>query len=493
MGLSIDKEHFDEVEFQQFEKRLHQNLDALEVLLRRDDFGLGESSLGAELELDLIDNQCRPLTVNRSVLSQHVDPRLQLELTRFNLEFNLSPVAAAGQPFTILRGEMEEALRELEPAVAEHGGRIVTIGILPTLRLEDLQRSAMTDMPRYRALSSGLRRIRRKPFRIRIDGDEPLDQVCDDVTLEGANTSFQIHLRINPADFANTYNAAQLVTPLAIAVAGNSPIFLEHCLWEETRVALFKQAVDARAPNTGDWRRAARVPFGHGWVRRGAFELFAETVRLFPPILPVCDDEDPMDVVMAGGTPRLAELRLQQGTVWQWNRAIYDPAHGGHLRIELRSLPSGPTPLDMMANAAFLVGLCVGLRKDMYQLLPAFPFRYAEYNFYRASQNGLDAQLLWPDLSSVSPAQFKASELVMRFLPVANDGLLQLGVDESEAQQLLAVIEERARSGRTASHWQRNALQKLDKKGRPEALAEMLLTYQTHSQQGQPVSEWKPA
>ena len=32
----------------------------------------------------------------------------------------------------------------------------------------------------------------------------------DDVTFEGANTSLQVHLRVAAADFADTYNAAQL-------------------------------------------------------------------------------------------------------------------------------------------------------------------------------------------------------------------------------------------------------------------------------------------
>src|SRR4029453_16043464 len=65
----------------------------------------------------------------------------------------------------------------------------------------------------------------------------------------------------------------------------------------------------------------------------------------------------------AGG-PGLGELRLHQGTVWRWNRAIYDPAGGGHLRVEMRALPAGPTVVDMLANAAFLVGLTLALAPD---------------------------------------------------------------------------------------------------------------------------------
>ncbi len=492
MGLAIEKDRFEEHDYKRFEERLRANLQALEALLLRDSFGIGKPSLGAELELDLIDDRCRPLAINRQVLADHVDPRLQLELTRFNLEYNLSPVSARGTPFTTIGKEMELALESLQAPVAAHGGRVLPIGILPTLRPDDLQRSALTDLARYRALSYGLRRIRRSPFHVRIEGDESLEIESDDVTLEGANTSFQVHLRINPSDFADYFNAAQLATALAVSVAGNSPVFLERCLWEETRVALFKQAVDARSARTGgEWRRAARVPFGHGWVREGAFDLLAESVRLFPPVLPVCDDEDPLEVVNNGGIPRLAELRMQQGTVWQWNRAVYDPGAGGHLRIEFRALPSGPTPVDMMANAAFIVGLTAGLQKNINQLLPAFPFRYAEYNFYRASQSGLSANLLWPTLEGLSPTEHSARDLVLDHLSLARDGLLGLGVEAGEIDKLLGVIQDRAESGQTASRWQRHTLAQLEKKAaRTDALATMVSAYHDRAVSGRPVSEW---
>ena len=40
-----------------------------------------------------------------------------------------------------------------------------------------------------------------------------------DITLEGANTSFQVHYRVDPQVYADTFNAVQLVTPLGLAVA----------------------------------------------------------------------------------------------------------------------------------------------------------------------------------------------------------------------------------------------------------------------------------
>lgn len=79
----------------------------------------------------------------------------------------------------------------------------------------------------------------------------------------------------------------------------------------------------------------------------------------------------------------------------------------------------------------------------------------------------------------------------MEMLPVALEGLSQLGVDSQEAETLIAVIEERVRSGQTASRWQKRTLQKLDSNmERRDALAVMLSRYVDLSHSGLPVSDW---
>ncbi len=490
MGLVIDRSEFSEEEYRQAEIRLGENLEALAMLFERPDFGIGEPSLGAELEMSIVDRDAQALPVNRQVQAESQDPNLQLELNRFNLEYNLSPVMAAGAPFGALRSELEEALDEVDTIAARHGGRIIPIGILPTLSLEQLSAGAMTDQPRYRALQAGIQRIRQREFHIRIDGEEPLDVRSDSVTIEGANTSLQIHLRVNPDDFAAYYNAAQLATPLALAVGANSPFFLGHGLWDETRIALFKQAVDTRQKNSHEWRRAARVPFGHGWVRKGAYELFAESCRLYPIILPVCGDEDVVGIAKGGGIPELLELRLQQGTIWNWNRAVYDASAGGHVRIELRALPSGPTPVDMVANIAFLVGMTAGLSRYIDALLPAFPFRYAEYNFYRAAQKSLRAELLWPTLDGNSPKATGADELCERMLPMADEGLDALGVAAAERKLYLGVIRDRLDSGMTPATWQRRTVAEFGDAPRAGALVDLVEEYLIRLRSRQPISEW---
>src|SRR5262249_5113520 len=266
--------------------------------------------------------------------------------------------------------------------------------ILPTLSQAHLDLDMVTDAARYRALDHALRRLRQGPFQIRIGGAEPLEVASEHVTLEGANTSFQVHLRVDPGEFTRTYNAVQLATAPVLAVAGNSPTFLGRRLWEETRIALFKQSVEDRASG-GPRRGPARAAFGTGWLRGGALELFTESVRRYEPLLPFVSHAPPGRG--NPGAPGLDELRLHQGTVWRWNRAVYDPAAGGHLRIEMRALPAGPTVTDMLANAAFLIGLTLWLAAQDERWTYALPFERAGHGFYRAAQHGLAAELSWPD------------------------------------------------------------------------------------------------
>jgi len=491
MGLEISKDAFDEPEFEAFSRKLEVDLAALRVLLARPGFGRGPTTIGAELELNLVDDAGRPALVNQELLDHLADPRLSPEINRYNIELNARPAPLAGASLAAMATELREGLAAVRAGARHLGARVVPIGILPTLRQADLGQAVMTDGHRYRALSAGFRRLRQQPFLIDIQGEEALRVRAEDVTFEGANTSLQAHLRVDPAAFADTFNAAQLATGVVLSCAANSPFFLGRRLWHETRVALFRQAVDDRA-NVGpeDWR-PARVSFGHGWVRQGALELFAESVALYAPLLPVVGSEDPAGVVRAGGVPELRELRLHHGTIWPWNRAVFDDADGGHLRIEMRALPAGPTAADMTANAAFLLGLTLALAPRMRELSARITFGHARRNFYEAARLGLDAELLWPADSGSSPQPERAAALVPRLLPLAESGLRAGGVDAADVDRFLGIIAARTASGRTGACWQREQVAlRSPRLPIDRALAEMLRGYLERTESELPVHTW---
>jgi len=492
MGIEINSTSFAPEDFQAFTSRLEENLAALSQLAQDPAFGRGPGSLGAELEMYIVDGQGNPLHANQEIEARAKDPQLTLELNRYNLEYNLSPYNISDGAFTATEREVNERLAHVRTVAATLGGRIVPIGILPTLRQSDFGPHCITDRRRYHALVSQLIQRRGGEFRIDINGQDPLKLDMADITLEGANTSFQVHYRVNPADYADTFNAIQLMTPLAVAIGANSPTLFGHSLWHETRIPLFKQSIDTRRVDRYSWNEPARVSFGQGWARRGAQELFREVVRIYPPLLPICADQSPRQEIAGGSTPSLAELRLHQSTVWLWNRPIYDDVNGGQLRIEMRALPAGPTPVDMVANAAFLIGLAEGVRPRINELLPAIPFGIAEYNFYRAAQHGLGAKLVWPELDQSGYREQPICSIIENMLPLARRGLDAIGVSAEEAGHYLGVIEKRLARRQTGAIWQQKILAKLKQQMPQEAaLHELMEAFIHHSLENRPVAEWQ--
>ncbi|MGQ8363970.1 glutamate-cysteine ligase family protein [Glaciecola sp. 1036] len=481
MGQQFEKDHFSEQDFLEFSQRLHKQIYQLRDKIETKGFSSGPASFGAELELYLLDEEFNPKCTNQNILKTANNPLLTEELNQYNLEINLSPVESAPDALSQMQTQLLQELDKLENHAQEHQTQFMPIGILPTLEERHLHINHMTDLPRYRALTHQLSTGKSEPFHVDINGFESLRMSCAEVTLEGANTSFQVHYKVPADDFPNLFNAAQLVTPLVLAIGANSPLFMGKKLWQETRIALFKQSIDNRTKELTEWRQPARVSFGQGWIRHSAWELFAENVALYPPVLPVIDKQN---------SP-FKELLMHHGTVWSWNRAVYDDHGDGHLRIEFRALPAGPTVVDMIANAALMIGLTKALANNINDYLVKLPFQHAEYNFYRAAKHGLDAKILWPSLKQSQLKDFTVGEILMHLLPHAVEGLISLGISPSDANYYIDIIEQRLAKRQTGASWQLAQLEKLEQKyDRKAAIQQMLSRYLYNMKANIPVSKW---
>lgn len=491
MGQNINRTEFSREDFSAFRDCLSTSLKAFQKLLDQPGFGEGPPSYGSELELYLIDQFARPNPINERVLEKARDESLTLELNRFNLEYNFTPLIDESTPFSMMTRQMHIALDGLTDIAAGEGARVLPIGILPTLKKSDMGRDAITDVERFHVLARALKQKRGENFKIDIRGIESVDLEWGDVSFEGANTSFQFHYRVSPREFANSYNAAQLTTPLALALGANSPFFLGHRLWRETRIALFKQSIDYRLDDDLSKHLPARVLFGLGWVRQGIHELFAEGAYLFEPLMPINSGVNPLSELERGSVPELSELRLHQGSIWTWNRPIYDPTDNGHLRIEFRALPAGPTPTNMAASAALMSGWMKGLAPYMPQLLPAIPFRYAEQNFYRAAKYGIDALLFWPNKKRGQLEERPVTDIVLEILPYAEAGLSQLNIDQLEIEKQLGIVRASLETKTNGARWQLEMFEKLcAQTDHDTALAELVERYYAQYKRKQPVHEW---
>jgi gamma-glutamyl:cysteine ligase YbdK (ATP-grasp superfamily) len=172
------------------------------------------------------------------------------------------------------------------------------------------------------------------------------------------------------------------------------------------------------------------------------------------------------------------------------NRPVFDATGDGHIRIELRALPTGPTVADMAANAAFLVRTTLALA-DEWDLPSAMPFGAADANLETAARDGLEAEILWPSRESPSPVRRSLAEMARELLPAAARALSAHGVALDDVQERLQIVTRRIRTGQTGTAWQRRAVAALEPDlGRDGALVQMVRAFAANSAQGLPVAEW---
>jgi hypothetical protein len=395
-----------------------------------------------------------------------------------------------GQAADQLESELRASLNDAEERARATGAHIVMIGMLPTLTAAHLTGESLSANPRYRLINEQVFAARGEDLHIVIDGIERLATYADTIAPEAACTSVQFHLQVSPQDYGPNWNAAQCLAGVQLALGANSPFLFGKELWRETRVALFEQATDTRPQELKAQGVRPRVWFGERWIT-SVFDQFEENVRYFPALLPICDDEDPVAVLDGGDVPRLGELRMHNGTIYRWNRPVYDVYRGKpHLRVENRVLPAGPTVVDVLANGAFYYGLLRVLTEQDRPLWSQMSFPAAFDNFEAGARKGIDAQLYWPGFGEVP-----ATELVLRrLLPMAQDGLARWGVDTAVSDRLLGVIEQRCIKHQNGAEWQAQTFHRIDEQRQPldrrDALREMLRRYVEHMHSNEPVHAW---
>lgn len=463
-------------------------LDAFALMLDQGGFDSHHAMTGLEIELDLVDAAAGPAMCGPEVLANLADPTFQPELGLFNLEFNARPRLIAGGGLADYEQDLLESLKRAGDRAARVNARLLQIGILPTLTADHAVVDSLSPNPRYRLLNEQILNSRTEHVSLDIRGPERLRVTTDSIAPEAAGTSVQFHLQVAPESFAAYWNASQAIAGVQVALGANSPFLFGRRLWDETRIVLFEQSTDTRPEELRAQGVRPRAWFGERWIS-SILDLFQENVRYFPPLLPICEEEDPVDVLNAGGVPRLGELRLHNGTIYRWNRPVYDVMNGRpHLRVENRVLPSGPTVADLLANGAFYFGLTRRLAEEERPVWSRLTFAAAEENFHTAARRGIRASLFWPQYGEIP-----ATRLVLeRLLPMAHEGLDRYGVDPSLRDRFLGIIERRCASRRNGASWQVETVRAAEARGldRPAALREMVRRYLEYQQSGEPVHTW---
>lgn len=476
----------------EFMRAILADLQALERMIAEGLFESGVRRIGAEQEMFLIDKTWAPARGVQKLLDQMKDDHFTTELGQFQIEANCDPQPFGGDGLARMHAQLDKLVDTARRAAEVHGMGVVLMGILPTMRKQDLGIDSMVPSPRYRALNQIVTDLRGGRFDFSIKGLDELLIEHDSVMLEACNSSFQVHLQVDADEFARMYNLAQVLAGPIMAVSANSPIVFGKRLWAETRIALFRQAVDTRGySHLRDTE--ARVSFGTRWVKRSILEIFREDVARFRTLVGTDLDEDPMARLDRGEIPELKALKLHNGTIYRWNRPCVGTLGGkAHLRIENRVMPAGPSTIDQVANAAFWFGLMaeLGASDVSEDISRKIDFDQAGANFYTAAREGLGAQFIWLDGEDIT-----ARELVLeRLLPLAQSGLRRNKVDEADVTRYLSVVEERVRTARTGARWQLSSWNSLRDRATPAERSNALVAATVKRQlTGRPVSEWERA
>lgn len=476
----------DNAERGKFIKHLIKDLDALEQMFEQ---GIIENDIvriGAEQEFCLVNDFWRPAKNAVEILEKINDPHFTTELAAYNLEINLDPIELKGQPFSQMANQLKSLLVKAEKIAQMEGSKMVLTGILPSISQHEISLDYMTPNPRYYALNDKLKALKGGDFRMLLSGVDELSIYHDTVMYEACNTSFQMHLQIDPSDLVSSYNWAQAIAAPVLGISANSPLLLGKELWSETRIALFQQSIDTRKVSHALSEQEARVSFGTEWASGNLANLFKKEVIRHQVILTKEIEHDSMEVLNKGGMPKLTAMNLHNGTVYRWNRPCYGVGNGrAHVRIENRYIPAGPSVDDEMANFVFWVGLMRGRPSEFNDMADCMDFRDAKNNFVKAAMHGPNCILNWKG------QQRSLKELLLKeFLPIARKGLALSKIDEKEINFYLSILEKRI-NNQTGSEWmieQYRKLQEVMKKD--DALIALTQTIHLNQIKGKVITEW---
>ena len=445
-----------------FIRSLLNDVKALEHMLEHDWFNKDVMHIGAEQEMALVDlKNYKPAPIAIEAMETMTQYEwLETELAKFNLEICLTPQKFSGDCFSKMHNEISSRLDIISDHLKTFGADILLTGILPTLRKRNLEMDHLTPKKRYFALMEGInRQLIGSAYELRLEGIDELMLKHNSPLLEAVNTSFQVHLQVTASEFVKMYNISQALTAPVMAIAANSPIVFGKRLWHESRIAMFQQAIDTRTTHNHMRERSPRVSFGNKWLEKSILEIYKEDISRFRVLISSDVAEDSLDMIKNGVTPNLRALQVHNSTVYRWNRPCYGISPNGkpHLRIENRVIPSGPTVLDEMANAALWLGAMKGMNKRLDDVTKRLSFEDARDNFTKAAKFGIDSKFTWFDDKKITACDLVLQEII----PMAIEGLQEMKVDQVDIDKYMGVIKERAEKHMNGARWQLRSFTKL--------------------------------
>ncbi|WP_380679257.1 hypothetical protein [Salinigranum sp. GCM10025319] len=467
----------------------------------------GDYAVGLELEAYAVDDDCRPARVPEAVFEEAGCGK---ELGVHNVELHTDPDRLTGGGLRRQRDALRDRYERTRDSLARRDRSLVldamwTVppeeGTMAYLGATDdhegvsVARNMRTDA-RYHALDNETLRRAGGSVTISVPG---VDRDFPSILVESLATSMQPHLQIPSGElFPAYFNTAIRTLGPVLSLATNSP-FLPADLYDpavdaervvdetphELRVAVFEGSMNAAAPPGAG---KVRVPPDVETLEEVVTRLVAD--ETYAPFL---DEPDPEEEY----PDPYPELTHKRGTYWRWVRAVIGGqiprgADGDDLRasvrVEYRPLPTQPTIDETVSLFALVVGLLRGLVASDHPLVE-LPWADAEESFYRAVDEGLDADLAW--VAADGAWTTDPATIYDEVFEYARRGLREADVAPDAVDEFLGPVERRYETGRTPSRWKKAAVRArlADGDSLSQAIVGMQREYVARAG-GDPVVEW---
>lgn len=477
MGKEIHAcDGYSEHDIEKFKEKLIVETNILKSWFDQKMFITDMNKIGIELEAWLVEENMLPDPFAPEFLQLLNHPQVVPEIAKFNFEINSNPYDLKGSVFSNLEKELNDIWSQCESVASGKNKHAMLIGTLPSLRPSMLSLEFLSPQNRYSIMNERVMQMREgKPLYIRLNGKDDLYMYMDSVIVECAATSLQIHLSVNQENAKRYYNASMIASAFLIALSANSPYLFGKELWDESRIAIFEQAVELTSQNV-EGKSIKRVTLGNGYVKDSLFELFSENLYDYPILLAEQSDSSP---------DKLKHLNLHNGTIWRWNRPIVGIEKDGspHLRIEQRAPSAGPSIVDSIANSAFYIGLVDYLAN--HEIVPEenIFFEEAVHNFYKASRQSFFCKVRWID----GKLHDMKNLLQFEIFPHVKQALLKRGIDQAEVDFYMdGIIYPRLAKGVNGAIWQKAFIHMKGKR-----FQELLEVYVENQYSGRPVHLWE--
>ena len=441
-------------------------------------------SLGCEIEGTLIDIDGNPVAQAEAFMDYLSSSNGYYEMSQYNVEFEIEPIKFNNpMAFANLHDHLTGNQSHISRCADMIDSYLVMCGMLPTLKAEHFSDEVITKRHHFQTLNRQLQKLNGdNPFEVNIGYGEGAHFAANNLSIEGAAASLQVHLGVSEGDSAAIYNASQLVSAITLGVSANSPFLMGKRLWAETRIPLFEQIMHQRfvGKNESGSRRCNHI-FGDAYLEGSILDLFLENYSILPTILPIVRDT-PVESML--------HLILHNRDILRWNRPVLGfIGSRPFLRIEHRVMPVGPTLIDMVANIAFYVGLVNHLRRAFTgsareKTIQRMPFSAVYDNFYNVARQGMESNIMW-----LGENYTFRDFVLQKALEYARRGLESIRIADGQINEWLGIIEQRVAKNQNGSVWQQRYIEKYGNS--EETMCNMIKNFRRLQDYNAPVHTWK--